>query len=103
MAAEIGSRYLIRRNGPLVAVPVEGSANHRLHAGIQSGGTAKVTPTLAGDCLRKVAGTAAAMHGFTLGGESESLLRPLVGLDFALAFALAHRSGLIRFSVNLCL
>ena len=60
-------------------------------------------PALAGNRLSKVTRSAAAMHRLAFGGKSEPLLRPLMGLDFALPFALAHRSGLIRFSVNLCL
>ena len=77
--------------------------DHRLHARIDGGGSAKVTPPLAGNRLSKVAGPAASVHGLPLGGKAEPLLRPLVGFDLALAFALAHRSDLIRFSVNLCL
>ncbi len=77
--------------------------DHRLHARINGGGSAKVAAPLAGNRLSKVAGPAASVHRLSIGGKAEPLLRPLVGLDFALAFALAHRSDLIRFSINLCL
>lgn len=81
-----------------VAVTVQGSVNHRLHAGVQRGGASKIATALAGDRLSKVAGPAAAMHRLSLCGKTEPLLRSLVGLDLALPLALTHPSGLTSFS-----
>jgi hypothetical protein len=72
--------------------------NRRLHAGIHGCGTSEISTALAGNCLGKVAGPAAAVHRLPGCGKSEPLLRSLVRLDLAFAFALAHPSSLTSFS-----
>ena len=83
----------------LVAIPIKSGVNCGLHAGVHRGGSSKIPPTFVGHRLSQVARSAASMHRLALGRQSEPLLCSLVGFDFALAFA--HRSDLIRFSVNL--
>lgn len=78
---------------------IECSVDRRFHTGVHRGGTAQVSSAFVGDRLSQVAGSAASMHCLAFGRQSEPLFCSLVGFDFALAFA--HRSDLIRFSVNL--
>ena len=84
-----------------IAVTIEGSLNGRFHAGINCFGATQVTTPLIGKRLGQVARAAAAVHCLTRRGESKPLLRPLVGLDLTLRFALAHPSSLVDVTVGL--
>ena len=66
--------------------------NGRFHAWTDRRRATEVTTALFGDTLSQVAGSTAAMHGLSFGGQPEPFLGSLVRFDLRLSFCLTHRS-----------